>query len=212
MSEKISPNGLLLSVITLAICIFAIVGYLAFLTKPEKVVQQPTPISTPHSTEDQSLKKISTQDWQVYLNENYGFEFRYPKDYKIDPTSKIENGLVFNPESDFEFKVSVVKDLSKFEWEFPIVGGRVYFDSKDKLFKTKSVFEEIETLKPWGYTESGEPIYSFGDGDAGVVIINFAIPNYSKNFLVLFSYGGYLELFEVEENFKQILSTFRFKD
>jgi hypothetical protein len=222
MSEKISPNGLLISVIILGVCILAIVGYLAFVAKPEKAVQQPAPISTPHPTEDQSLKKITTQDWQVYRNENYGFEFRYPKDYKIDPISKIEEGVVFNPESAFEFKVRLVKNLNKFEWEDPIVPVKIYFDAKDKTFKKKDPFGKVETLEPERYTESGEPIYSFGSGDVGLFIVDFVIPNYTKNFLVVFSYGGdrnwleinnLIEEFEAfEENFKQILSTFRFID
>jgi hypothetical protein len=185
------------------------------------------------------LEKIDTSDWAVYRNKDYGFDFKYPKDYKITSDSKINNKLVFiSPKGGFKFSVRIDKNLNKFRLgPDPITGEEIYFDNKDKNFKIKRYDGSIEVFKQWCYvmevtkssnlqplchTKNGEDIYFFGYGDVGMFEYKFFIPNYKKNYVVIFEYsedgnaieiaGLIREFREFERNFTQILYTFRFSE
>jgi hypothetical protein len=225
MNQNGFTNSLVIGIIALAVLVLSISGYLIFVKKPEQVVENPTPIPTPTPTlpetkEEKKIERISVLDLETYRNEDYRFEFKYPKDYKIDPSSKVETGLIFKvPKvySGFEFWVRVEKKLDSFKWGRGVAGD-IYFDPNDRLFKREMYASPPKVLEPWGYTKSGEAIYLFSTSDVGVTLKEFAIPNYSRNFLILIGYSlegnapdlNLDELNTFEENFKQILSTFRF--
>jgi uncharacterized protein YneF (UPF0154 family) len=186
---------------------------------------------------ESKLEKIDISDWTIYSNKEYGFEFKYPKGYKIALDSKINNKLVFIfPKGDFKFSVRIDKNLNNFKLgPNPITGEEVYFDNKDKNFKIKRYDGSVEVFKQWCYemevtessnlqplcqTKNGEDIYLFGYGDVGMFEYKFFIPNYKKNYMVIFEYredgneiemsGLIREFEEFERNFTQILYTFRF--
>jgi hypothetical protein len=240
--------------IIIGIVVIAILGILILglnlKTKSlrQPVISQPTVQTTtlqlPEIKEKQEtkgtepkLEKIDISDWTIYSNKEYGFEFKYPKDYKIAPDSKINNKLVFIfPKGDFKFSVRIDKNLNNFKLgPNPITGEEVYFDYKDKNFKIKRYNGSVEVFRQWCYemevtessdlqplcqTKNGEDIYFFGYGDAGIFDYKFFIPNYKKNYVVIFEYredgnaiemAGLLREFEeFERNFNQILYTFRF--
>jgi hypothetical protein len=206
------------------------------LQLPEIKEKQETK-ETETKIKEQKLEKIDTSDWAIYSNKEYGFEFKHPKDYKISSDSKIDNKLVFIfPRGDFEFSVRIDKNLNNFRLgPDPIGDEEVYFDYKDKNFKIKRYNGSVEVFRQWCYemevtessdlqplcqTKNGEDIYFFSYGDVGAFAYKFFIPNYKKNYMVIFEYGsdwneieisGLIREFEeFERNFNQILYTFRF--
>jgi len=46
-------------------------------------VNDDVPDDTDNDTEDDDISKIDTSDWEVYKNEEYGFEMKYPKDFEL---------------------------------------------------------------------------------------------------------------------------------
>lgn len=79
-----------LSLFTLLLGGGLVFAYFVFI-KPEKIVPQPIVSSTPVPvTSPSSLPTPDpTVDWEIYKNEEYGFEIKYPGDWSVNQDSQV---------------------------------------------------------------------------------------------------------------------------
>ena len=62
-----------------------------------------TPDNKPPTTNDSD-----TSDWKTYRNEEYGFEVRYPSEWKVEEEERGQYVLItFGPESPYDFLMSI---------------------------------------------------------------------------------------------------------
>ncbi len=68
-------------------------GFFWLMQKRQASVNQPVDTDPVVETSNQSEleAKIDISDWKVYKNEEYGFEFKYPKDWKVEKKSGVNS-------------------------------------------------------------------------------------------------------------------------
>ena len=87
MNQKGFANIILIVVI---VAIVAVGGYFIFSKKSGPITQQPTPTHTETTVPTKTpvsptpTPKDETANWKTYTNAQYGFEFKYPVDHKIE--------------------------------------------------------------------------------------------------------------------------------
>jgi hypothetical protein len=74
MSPKGFTNSLVIGIIALAVLVLGIGWYVALVKKQERVVERPIPTLVPVQ---------ETMHWNVCRNEKYGYEVKYPSNWKV---------------------------------------------------------------------------------------------------------------------------------
>ena len=130
--------------------------------------------------------EIDTSDWQMYRNEEYGFEFRYPP--FLENITLREDGVLF---SDVNVQYRLVVEIRKEELN-PSTIESIYGPVKSKYI------DSIEV--------AGTSSYRFKEGDAGCGGYDYRVPyNSSRHFRLYFfscSDAGFL-------NEDQVISSFQ---
>jgi hypothetical protein len=100
LNRKILIINSLLILILLSV-IFVVMG-LNLQPKPQLVPSQSqTPeISQPTQEPQQKQEPIDTSNWKTYRNEKYGFEVRYPGNFKINEDKEVGFGITLSPSAD----------------------------------------------------------------------------------------------------------------
>ena len=100
-------------IITVVVIGGGFVVYEAF--KPGSFCCPPEKSEEDQEETKESVLEAETQDWKTYRNEEYGFEFKYPKDWTADDTSK---GAGF---ATFEYSVYPPCDSSECDDRGPLI-------------------------------------------------------------------------------------------
>lgn len=174
------------------------------------------PVSLPPKVQlsklsDQSTASTTdkTDNWKTYTNDKFGFEFKYPENYRLSAdqgfsdndlyakSPQILAGLVkFDIEKNFLFKVMV--DFSQFS-----------VDYLKNYAPTGS-----ENIPPARQTINAKDFYYYGPGGGGVRYPDIYFLSLNNRMLI-FSFGGPYEndktpTLEAKKVQHQILSTFKF--
>jgi len=97
----------LILAVVLIVCIGAVVGLMGYvLTKKQTRVEAPE-VKTPDEIVEDEIA-----DWQTYRNEEFGFEFQYPKDWENVSSSH----LVISQNQMIEILIFPNKELSLEQW------------------------------------------------------------------------------------------------
>ena len=156
----------------------------------------------------ESFKKKETDDWKVYRNEEYGFEFQYPQiydqeDYKSCRVSNVGESFYVGSRSSLDIVDSKGLDLATYVYEF-------IKEKEKKPYNWKIEPEEGATIGENGahkisYRFGGTDRYgtaSFFKKDGKIFIFSFS----AGNFVCDYEAGSIFE-FDV---YDQMLSTFKF--
>ena len=122
-----------------------------------------------------SLKKIvDTSDWKTYRNEEYGFGFKYPKDWSVETTY---NGVSFSKneknikEGDFNFELEILKNdstipkdtYSRAVEDYNHIIETAQYYSKITVADTEAFRSVLETR--WDCNDTNNIQFSFKRGD-----------------------------------------------
>ena len=80
-------------------------------TQPTDRVQQQTNTKTPPAN-TQTNSQVETSNWKTYIDSEYGFEFKYPEDWKEIKNKKIITGLYSS--GTYLLESSKVEDYQKY--------------------------------------------------------------------------------------------------
>ena len=224
-------NGFSTILIVVIVLVVIAIGVLAWQYWPEEVEQEPI-VGQDQVEIDQSVVEdelISnevideTANWQIYRNEEYGFEVKYPKNYLIsENTKQTENRLSFISFTNEKYnpldgpvpphiKILVLKDVSdqdinewllensteaEFATEEQEQSGKRYFNLEKMNIRSSKIgqYNGLEADIMGGYPCS-----------FGIALLK------DRNFIFELSFMCKSNQ-EEANNFNQMLSTFRFID
>ena len=134
-----------------------IVPIIVFLAAGCNSVSQPqaqnTPSNTqptlPAKTQTNSVSQVSTTGWQTYTNTQFGFEFKYPADWKIVNEKKVDNQTLLT----LGFASPEENAIGKYTANLTIYSGDTFNNNLNDLVKvTEQVFGKMDNV-----TIAGEP-------------------------------------------------------
>jgi hypothetical protein len=175
----VKKNGFAPIIIILVIAILGVVGYFSYkiYKSPNQPITQPTTPSIPPATPD------TTANWKTYINNQYGFELKYPQDDKVEE----------------------IKDPGMHYFSIPHLdqGTDINFFPSDSNFKTNKPFVDSDILKQENIEFNNLPAKHITvDGPNGRQMEYLLVGQNQKYFII--SYEDFDNLSS------QILSTFKF--
>ncbi|PJB83519.1 MAG: hypothetical protein CO088_01275 [Candidatus Yonathbacteria bacterium CG_4_9_14_0_8_um_filter_46_47] len=203
MNQKGFANIILVVVIVILV---GAIGYFVFIKKSEPIAQQSTstptqtktplpPTSTPTKTPAYSTPapKDETANWKSYRNDQYGFELKYPEDWRTAQCGIDCQG--FGPQSvreDIAVGINVLNSkLDTAKKSLPVLSN-----SYNKIIKEETVIVEGTQ---WTKLTIKQDI-------AGEIFIEHLIEKSGKTY----DLGVGTDELNIVNIYNQILSTFRF--
>lgn len=235
--DKIKGKILSLPITIGALVILIVVGiYLVLYVRQTNQTASPTTSGTPSvtnqttpetpdssdtsGTTDNSDSSDETADWQTYTSDQYGFSFKYPKDYKVeevDPSAKTmaleiqinrqdnyqkikdyKGVIMYQPSSDSTIIVfSNLKDFAAFKGQFQDVSTTAELNNKlNELSYQKLFVGDAEFYKKEFDDTYLSNLSIIGEVDGRIYQIDVSLAYYESSNSI----------------FNQILSTFKFTD
>lgn len=162
--------------------------------------ENPSPATTAQPTLTESINSAETANWNTYVNEKMGIEFRYPDQYKLEKESgtDVSFSFLFSPgnqvsPSSLTISTSNITDVKKTK-------KCSEASSEDK---TECISGEITQIKLGGKDALSFSYAPMG-GFAPIIIQTTNSPKIEMQYVV---YGG-----GSETKLDQILATFKFTD
>ena len=174
----------------------------------QQVAQEVVPTFTPRA----SVTADPTADWKTYTNAQYGFEFKYPVDWKIDDNLKLNRCCldVFNSPEPYQGD-SLKQNVMKAQFQYQTLStvssmeqfiNRAIADNNQSEMSPKITRGSITNFK----NQNGIDIIKFDYGQASLKY-TYSIPmkpDFSQMINIL--------VWNPDPVFDQILSTFKFTD
>src|SRR3989344_2431549 len=137
-----------------------------------------------------------TTDWKTYRNEEYGFEFKYPKEYIVKPEINDyfrDITVTFPSGSEFSFKFSVTNSFEKFAYPYEDI-KEFWYENGEWKFKREYSDSTINDIL-FGKTRDGSKIFKLCISDAGATKCNYIIPfELSRHVVSLTTTSGHSDI------------------
>lgn len=185
MNKKISSPIAIIIIVVCAVLFGGIVTWYYFGTKTEIEIYE---IKLPEKTQPEKTQlEDETADWNIYINENFGIEFKYPENWIVSREN--ETLVVFENINKSSQRISILKS-----------SGPPPETMRDKLIESKIVYlDKLELNRELfqGKFEDNKDDY----------YVRIFIPEKA-----IFYQGGFKkeDLQEFLSLFDKILSTFKF--
>ena len=145
------------------------------------------------------IDQSDTSDWQTYRNEEFGFEFKYLSEWKVETSQNSVNIKKLISEPDFYSRTFVIKILSNVEKLQATEWAKENYQDQD--IKIEQIgFVGMNNIKGYSIRHSEKYFEEHGPSISNNLFFN---PDYSKVFI--YSYGH-----DPDERAFKILSTFKF--
>lgn len=188
-------KSIIIILIEICVIIVASVFCYAIFVKPEPNIPVQSPMDNDNIIENKTKEDDITKDWQVYRNEEFGFEIKYPKDWKVSDGFR---PIVFSPKDISNYTVSINStylniDILDIDKEIEYYKNKGTFISEFKI-------ENGACIKFKAQTKGGEIPAAFMIGKNHTIYINYeAFGTFSND-----EYNQYKKVYD------QMLSTFKF--
>ena len=162
----------------------------------EKIIASPTPAPTAISTPDE------TSDWKTYRNKDFGFEFRYDKNWKLSDDNRspyLEGQWVSNLKGKTIFLCLPPTGCQ----DATIIISVVEDSTLDEVFKYEKSFKTVGHLRDINFVGLPATEGTFSSGTSIVV------PK-DKLILIISGWHNHDNKLHAYKVFNQILSTFKF--
>ena len=193
MDQEKKGNTAVIAVIAVVVVItLGVFGWI-FAKKAQAPVEQPVAVQSVPVKETQSVASSmksadATAGWQTYTSKDFGFEFKYPKDWKSLPTA-----------SDFQI-VAISKDGQSANFSVQYFGGTLVAPSEADL-KKDSAYADVKEIN-----FDGVPAISAAYEASNPALTEIFVGNGGRTYEISYSGEGITDL----NISKQILSTFNF--
>lgn len=108
-TQKPKSNFLIIILILVSLFLttsFLYFGYQLSIFQKQKLTPSPVPLKSP------IIQRDETTGWQTYTNNQYNFEFKYPKKFILNETTTENSILSLQDSSNTEERLSTLPDIS----------------------------------------------------------------------------------------------------
>ena len=187
MNQKGFANIIL---IVLVIVLAGVLGYVTLVKKsaPSTSSDQPQNTSPTQQTPPPQVNNTvipppqkpidETANWQVYMNSQHDFSFRFPNQVTVLETQGAIR--IQDTKSNLSSQVRVAKGIKTFHWSR--VAEDYYFDKNNVVRNRMNGDKQFDQA----FTVSGMPVYAFATGDAGASFVEYGVVNFERDVIVLF--------------------------
>jgi hypothetical protein len=153
-------------------------------------------------------EQYEISQWKTYRNNDYGFTFKYPKDYEDFKDGTAISKVVVN-ENTYPTIHFQIFPLNTYKFSDIPGGFEMTYNPKTKECLWGNRGSNDKSADKNKYTIAGNPACKIGTGDAGFSASGYAIPDEKNNRIIEINFisrdGQYREL-----NENLLISTFQF--